>query len=516
MNDQSISRIFQAVPIADFSFDRSPLLSELFDIFNDFSNDVLQVYLDTLADIRISMMRQLPFYTTPSPENLQFKILLSSIRKIPQQKIYDAIFAASIITNVSPEDIVRLSQISLTKTELDLIQLSLNSIYNSESTIVFRPNGKISIVQTRPYIPETFYFYFKNRDLLFASAPEPINQHGIEKVTPIDLYRDLTTISGYFSDDLSTGSNKRNGLPDVPCYNEIDNNSPVIIKWVPFLKFNRMSSSYQCGCLHDSSSCLTYHQKVMPDGRKTLTYQKDGTINIEDLEDHIPLIFECNENQCLCNLENCPNRVVQKRWKWKLAVVRTRRSFGWSVRTFEFIPKGSFVCELLGRIITSQDEFEAALKIGLDSGKSLYNLDAYHVPVDSMLIIDTLDHGNVTSYMEPSMQPNLVPVSICTGDLLSCHKIAFFAIRNIFPNEELSFHPNYAFNWQKHILELEKTRAEKEKIKEKEKEKDEKREKEKDDKKERKKRKIENDDKLKDDDDIDDGQKKRKKKKEST
>lgn len=468
MNDHSLSNIIRAIPIADFAFDRSPILSELFDIFNDLPNDVLQVYLDTLIDVRVSMMRQLPFFTTPSPENLQFNNLLSALHKISQSKLYDAILAASIITNVSPDDIVRLSQINITKTELDLITITLNEIYNSEPTVVFRSSGKISVIRTRPFIPETFYKFFKFRDLLFASFPETMNQHSIEEMIPSDLQRGLINAPGYFCDDLSSGFNQLNGLPDVPCYNDIDNMDPIIIKWVSFLQFNIKNSTYQQGCQHNSCDCLKCHQKVMPDGRKSLTYQKNGTIDIDDLKDHVPLIFECNEGQCLCDFENCPNRVVQKKWKWKLAVVRTNRLFGWSVRTFEFIPKGSFVCELLGRIITYQDEFEA-------SSQPLYNLDAYHVPVDSMLIIDTHDHGNITSYMEPSMLANLVPVSVCTSDILSCHKIAFFAVRDIYPNEELNFHPNYAFNWQKHISELEKIKSlntEKEKAKDKKKDKE--------------------------------------------
>lgn len=500
MSYQTVSKIFKAVPIADFAFDRSPLLSELFEIFNGFPNDILQVYLDTLIDIRISMMRQLPFFTIPSSDNLQFKNLLSSLHKIPQPKLYDAIIAASIITNVSPSEIARLSQISITKTEIDIILLSINSIYKPEPTVIFRSNGKISIVKTRPYIPDTFYLYFKNRDLLFAPFPEPPNHDFDEEDKSDNLYRKLMNAPGFFSEDMSTSFNRRNGLPDLPCYNEYDDNSPLIIKWVSFLKFARMNTHYHEGCQHESSDCLLCHQRVMEDGRKSLTYQINGTINIGDLEDHAPLIFECNEHQCLCNVNDCPNRVVQKRWKWKLAVVRTKRSFGWSVRTFEFISKGSFVCELLGRIISSQDEFEAALKNGFDSGKKLYNLDAYHVPVDSMLIIDTIDHGNVTSYMEPSMTPNLVPVSVCTSDDLSCHKIGLFAIRDIFPNEELSFHPNYDYDWQKHILELEKKkalRAEKsiEKTKEKEKMKVEQKDKKKDKKKEKEKEKDKKKDK---------------------
>ncbi|OHT07000.1 hypothetical protein TRFO_24800 [Tritrichomonas foetus] len=471
MDENLKSPIFHTtVPVVDFEFNNSPLLSELFEIFNNFPTDALHVFLNALESPRFSMMRQQPNFVNPSPENHHLKPLFEVIRRTSNSKLYDVILATSIITNVSPDEIVRLSKIEIAKIQLDLINLALNSIYKPESTVAFRSTGRISIIKTRPTIPDTFHRYFNSRDLLFAKFPENREIDKLVKSPNSGITRDLLNAPGFSSADLSTGFNKRNGIPDVICYNDIDNETPLIIKWVDLLKFPRAFSNHKIGCQKNCFDCLTCHQKTI-NGKKTLTYQKDGRINIEDLKDHIPLIFECNE-QCCCelpqgshssessmNYHQCPNKVVQKRWKWKLAVIRTTRSFEWTVRTFEFIPKGSFVCEMLGRVISSQSELEVTLKSSGQNGKSaLYNLDAYHVPVDAMLIMDTQDHGNVSSYMEPSLIPNLVPISICIGEALSCHRIAFFAIRDIFPNEDLTFHPNYSFNWSKHLLRLERNR----------------------------------------------------------
>ena len=63
------------------------------------------------------------------------------------------------------------------------------------------------------------------------------------------------------------------------------------------------------------------------------------------------IIFECN-SKCKCDID-CPNRVVQKGRKLKLGVFRTENGTrGWGVKTLEPIPKGSFVMEYVGELIS--------------------------------------------------------------------------------------------------------------------------------------------------------------------
>ena len=447
-----------SAPVVDFEFQRSPLLYELFDVFNSLPNQILNDFLEILVSPRISMMRQQPIFAKPSSDNIEFKNFMMTLRKIPKKLLCNSVMAASIITNVSPSDIVNLAHLDLCKTEIDLIELTLSTIYAPESTVGFRSTGKITVIKVRPIIPETLYRYFKSKDLYTAEPPTKIstNYSNDLNLQSDEIIHELINPPGFYSEDFSTCFNKRNGLPDVTCYNDIDNESPLIIKWVDVLNFPKECPNNYEGCHTNCINCLKCHQVRMEDGRKTLTYQSDGRINIDDLKDHVPLIFECNE-KCCCDSTKCPNRVVQKRWNWKLAVIRTTNSFGWTVRTFEFIPKGSFVCEMLGRVISCQSELEVLFQSNNHNGHSLlYNLDAYHVPVDSMLILDTRDHGNISSYIEPSTLPNLVPISICTERSISYHKIAFFAIRDIYPNEDLYFHPNYMFDWSKHLMKLHK------------------------------------------------------------
>lgn len=63
-----------------------------------------------------------------------------------------------------------------------------------------------------------------------------------------------------------------------------------------------------------------------------------------------PLIFECNE-ACSCNAITCRNRVVQKGLQQRFQLYKTDAK-GWGVKTLRFIPRGSYVCEYVGEILT--------------------------------------------------------------------------------------------------------------------------------------------------------------------
>jgi euchromatic histone-lysine N-methyltransferase len=206
------------------------------------------------------------------------------------------------------------------------------------------------------------------------------------------------------------------------------------------------------GC-NGTGNCLTCHCRRLFGEKRSLTYVSEGRINLMDLDQCVPFIIECDEH-CGCNSRTCPNRAVQNRWKWKLIVVRTGSTHQWGVKTLDFIPSGSFVCEFLGRVISTKVQHQAvkAIYMERDLGQNPeYNLDAYHVPAKNMHVINSVDVGNVSSFIEPRQIANLVPVSVSFGRSLTNHRIGLFASRDIYPNEELSFHPNYGFNFDKHL-----------------------------------------------------------------
>lgn len=81
-------------------------------------------------------------------------------------------------------------------------------------------------------------------------------------------------------------------------------------------------------------------------------YDSDGRLDESFNFNDPPMIFECNR-ACNC-WTNCSNRVVQRGIQSRLQVFRTK-NMGWGVRSLKPIPKGSFVCEYVGEIISDTD-----------------------------------------------------------------------------------------------------------------------------------------------------------------
>lgn len=62
------------------------------------------------------------------------------------------------------------------------------------------------------------------------------------------------------------------------------------------------------------------------------------------------MLFECNQG-CNCNAITCNNRVVQHGLTQRFQLFRTA-SKGWGIRTLRYIPKGAYVCEYIGEVIS--------------------------------------------------------------------------------------------------------------------------------------------------------------------
>ena len=87
-------------------------------------------------------------------------------------------------------------------------------------------------------------------------------------------------------------------------------------------------------------------------------YSDDGRLQGEvDLTDpeatKIPVIYECSE-LCSCNPAKCKNRITAKGVQFLMEIFRTK-GMGWGVRARETIPKGSFVAEYCGEIISNSE-----------------------------------------------------------------------------------------------------------------------------------------------------------------
>lgn len=93
------------------------------------------------------------------------------------------------------------------------------------------------------------------------------------------------------------------------------------------------------------------------------------------------MIFECND-VCNCNVVTCKNRVVQRGTSHYFQLFKTQ-SRGWSVRTLHDIPRGSFVCEYLGEVISDEEAEQR------EDDSFLFDLDNRHYFRSNVLVLQT-------------------------------------------------------------------------------------------------------------------------------
>lgn len=170
--------------------------------------------------------------------------------------------------------------------------------------------------------------------------------------------------------------------------------------------------------------------------------------DIPDWFKHIPHIIECN-SECECETFNsekstCNNRLVQYGPSFELEIfdcINTNKGKG--VRAKEFIPKGSFVIEYAGEIITEQN----AAKLYNERSKLfepnyIMYLREYQSngQLFSTNIIDARNYANMARFINHSCEPNLLIVPVRINNLLP--HAALFSLIDINIDEELSYDYN--------------------------------------------------------------------------
>ncbi|KAL1461550.1 hypothetical protein WDU94_013435 [Cyamophila willieti] len=193
---------------------------------------------------------------------------------------------------------------------------------------------------------------------------------------------------------------------NIPTEEVVVNEEPII--WCECVD-NCRDSTYCCGQLNDS----------------IIAYDKYKRLNIGQ---GTP-IYECNKN-CKCN-STCQNRVIQLGTQVKLAIYKTYNGCGWGVQTLEAIPRGTYVTEYVGEILTYQAASQRT------NQTYLFNLDFNE---STAFVIDACTYGNISHFINHSCDPNLAvyPAYIQCLDP-NLHRLPLFAIRNIEKGEQLSF-----------------------------------------------------------------------------
>ncbi|XP_063422205.1 histone-lysine N-methyltransferase EHMT2-like isoform X2 [Mytilus trossulus] len=228
--------------------------------------------------------------------------------------------------------------------------------------------------------------------------------------------------------DVSMG---RENIP-IPVYNGTDDEPlPTDYQYVTAnvetadLHINRTISSLQsCRCSDDCSSmyCVC--------GRNSIRCWYDKTYHLvpEFNMSEPPLIFECNVG-CRC-WSTCNNRVVQNGISCRMKLIRTNGR-GWGVITLLDIPKGSFICEYIGELLSDSEA---------DSRED----DSYLFDLDNRdgdtYCIDARRYGNISRFINHLCEPNIIPVKVFVDHQdLRFPRICFFSSRDIKANEELGF-----------------------------------------------------------------------------
>ncbi|KAJ6333927.1 hypothetical protein OIU78_010929 [Salix suchowensis] len=218
------------------------------------------------------------------------------------------------------------------------------------------------------------------------------------------------------------------------------------------------------------------HHQLTPDEFRSLNYHSDITKGEEMVEipwsnevnsQDCPLERSKNEemlepckghlkrkyikecwSKCGCH-KHCGNRVVQRGLMCKLQVFFTPEGKGWGLRTLELLPKGTFVCEYAGEILTTKEFYERKMQRATSNKTEKHGypvvLDADWclkvVNDEKALCLDATFYGNVARFINHRcLDANMIeiPVKIETPDHHYYH-LAFFTTREVNALEELTW-----------------------------------------------------------------------------
>ncbi|KAK7301818.1 hypothetical protein RJT34_12694 [Clitoria ternatea] len=179
---------------------------------------------------------------------------------------------------------------------------------------------------------------------------------------------------------------------------------------------------------------------------------------VEHCKGHLlrKFIKEC-WSKCGCN-KSCGNRVVQRGISVKLQVFWTPEGKGWGIQTLEDLPKGAFVCEYVGEVVTNMELYERIVQ-SRDEKKHKYSvaLDADWCSEDIMndeeaLCLDATLYGNVARFINHRCgDASLIeiPIEVETPNHHYYH-LALFTQRKVSAMEELTWDYGVDFNDQDH------------------------------------------------------------------
>jgi SET domain-containing protein len=147
---------------------------------------------------------------------------------------------------------------------------------------------------------------------------------------------------------------------------------------------------------------------------KTMGYQRKRLLNPVSSG-----IYECN-SKCSCHRDHCSNRLVQHGLFVKLQLFKDKHK-GWGLRTLHDLPRGTFICQYVGELITSDqgheraqtmdDRYQTSLDLVKQIHYDIHNDDDNDDDDDDddiePYVIDGSLFGNLGKYFNHSCEPNM-------------------------------------------------------------------------------------------------------------
>ncbi|CAN7051931.1 unnamed protein product [Brassica oleracea var. botrytis] len=181
-----------------------------------------------------------------------------------------------------------------------------------------------------------------------------------------------------------------------------------------------LSADFPCACARETGGEYAYSKdgllkeefldtclkmKKAPDSFSKF-YCQDCPLERGDgkCEGHLirKFIKEC-WRKCGCDMM-CGNRVVQRGIRCQLQVYFTQEGKGWGIRTLQDLPKGTFVCEYIGEILTNTELYERNIRSTSERHTYPVTLDAdwgseKDLKDEEALCLDATICGNVARFV---------------------------------------------------------------------------------------------------------------------
>lgn len=180
---------------------------------------------------------------------------------------------------------------------------------------------------------------------------------------------------------------------------------------------NSCSDRMKCACFRKTlNQALVNHDQFVLEKQKnrhslshiikTTGYQKKRLLHPVSSG-----IYECNSH-CACHRNHCSNRLIQQGVFVQLELFKDKNK-GWGLRTLHDLPRGTFICQYLGELITSDQGHERAqtmddkYQTSLDLIKQIHYENELIDDEEEPFVIDGSLFSNLGKYFNHSCEPNM-------------------------------------------------------------------------------------------------------------